>query len=161
VLKTPGFIRDMKPGEEDAVERLLLAAFETDAEARLVRKLRKANAIAGETVLPMGDDIIGYFALLKMVKPKGWLALAPVAIDPEFHRQGFGKRMLGMLTEWAKITSTPVVVLGNPVFYERCGFDRSAVAKLSGPCPIEFTMLVGVDGTPEEELIYPAAFNGV
>lgn len=153
------FSREMRADEVDAVHALLCAAFETDAEARLVASLRKSKAIAGEMVLPLDGRIAGYYALSYLVKPKGWLALAPVAIDPAVQRQKFGKRMIGMLSEWARLSHTPVVVLGNPDFYEKTGFDRELAANLSSPYPIENTMVVGVKQALTKTLVYPDAFK--
>ena len=86
------FVRPMQPGEDAAVEALLKAGFEGDAEARLVQALRKAGDMAGEMVLPMGDKIIGYYALSTMRAPASWLALAPVAIHPDHQGRGHGRR---------------------------------------------------------------------
>jgi putative acetyltransferase len=155
------FTRPLQPGEEDAVHSLLCAAFDTDAEAQLVRKLRKARLIAGEMVMPVQGQIAGYYALSAMTKPKGWLALAPVAIHPDLQRQRLGKRMIGMLSEWARLTKTPVVVLGEPAFYESAGFDRAAAAHLTSPYPISHTMLAGVSGAPKTTLQYPDPFNAL
>lgn len=159
----PQFTRDMHPGEEGAVDALLRTAFAGAAEADLVRKLRKSRVIAGESVMPMGDRIIGYYALSYMVKPKGWLCLAPVAIHPDMQRRGYGKRMIGMLTEWARLTGTPVVVLGEPAFYEKAGFDRALAQNLRSPYPVVQTMVAGVKAPPAAgtELIYPGAFDGL
>ena len=104
----------MQPGEERAVEELLKASVDSDAEARLVDQLRATGAMAGEMVLPLADQTIGYYALSHMRCPKGWLALAPVAIDPDHQHQGHGRRMLGQLTSWAKATKQWIVVLGDP-----------------------------------------------
>ena len=161
MFNTPEFARDMKRGEEAQVDALLLAAFGGPEEAELVAKLRKARLIAGEQVMPMGGRIVGYYALSNMVKPKGWLCLVPVAIAPDVQRRGYGKRMIGMLTEWARITQTPVVVLGEPAFYEKAGFSRKGAAALTGPYPIDHTMVCGLAGAPAQDLIYPPSSNGV
>ena len=161
MINGPGFTRDLKSGEEDAVDALLRAAFPTADEAELVRKLRKSGVMAGESVMPLGDALIGYFALSYLVKPKGWLALAPVAVAPEHQRHGYGKRMMGMLSEWSRISGTPVVVVGNPDFYRKSGFSREAAAGLTSPYPLEFTMLSGAAGVPKGVLQYPKAFDGV
>ena len=161
MFNTPEFARDMKRGEEAQVDALLRAAFGGPEEAELVAKLRKARLIAGEQVMPMGARIVGYYALSYMVKPKGWLCLAPVAIASDVQRRGYGKRMIGMLTEWARITQTPVVVLGEPAFYEKAGFSRNGAAALTSPYPIDHTMVCGLAGAPAHDLIYPSAFNGV
>ncbi len=160
--QSPQFARDLRAGEEGAVDALLRAAFGGEDEVQLVHKLRKSRAMAGEVVLPMDDRIIGYYALSTFVKPKGWLCLAPVAIHPDLQRRGYGKRMMGMLTEWARLTQTPVVVLGNPEFYEKAGFSREKAAKLQTRYSIENTMLAGVDASVQaQQLVYPAAFDGL
>ena len=160
-FQSPEFARDMRHGEEPAVDAWLADAFQGTAESRLVAALRKNRAIAGETVLPMGDRIIGYYALCYMVAPKGWLCLAPVAIAPAFQRRGYGKRMLGVLTEWARLTKTPIIVVGDPTFYQRVGFSSAAAQDLQSPYPIAQTLLAGVSGTPVASLTYPKAFESL
>ena len=160
MVSGPDFARELRAGEEEQVAALLRAAFGGDDEAALVRKLRKSRAIAGETVLAWDGEIVGYFALSHMVKPKGWLCLAPVAIKPALQRRGYGKRMLGMLTEWARLSQTPVVVVGEPAVYESAGFSRALAANLTGPYPTTHTMLAGVTGKPPSQtLVYPPAFG--
>lgn len=154
------FMREMRRGEDAEIERVLNAAFPSDAEARLVKALRKSRAIAGESVVNDGDRIVGYLALSSFKAPKGWLCLAPVAVDPEYQGQGIGKRMCGMLSEWARLSGQYIVVLGETGFYERAGFSNARAARLKSPYPIEHTLLAGPgEGAPEKELIYPAAFS--
>lgn len=160
LFQTPQFSRDMHPGEEPLVDALLRAAFSGPQEADLVRKLRKARVIAGEVVLPMGDGIVGYYALSYLVRPKGWLCLAPVAIHPDLQGRGHGRRMIGMLTEWARLTGTPVVVLGDPGFYTKAGFSRERAAGLRSPYPADHLMIAGTgEKTPSAELVFPPAFG--
>lgn len=159
MFDAPSFARDLKRGEEPMVDDLITAAFGGNAEVELIHKLRKAGQIAGEQVMPMGDRIVGYYALSYMVMPKGWLCLAPVAIAPDVQGRGYGKRMMGMLTEWARLTKTPIVVLGPMGFYTKAGFSNDAAANLQGPYPAINLALAGVTGTPEQQLIYPPAFS--
>lgn len=161
VRQRTSFAREMHAGEEDQVDHLLRLAFSSNAETTLVRKLRKSRMIAGETVLPLGEDIIGYYALSKMVKPKSWLCLAPVAIHPDHQRQKHGKRMVGMLGEWARLTQTPVVVLGQPAFYAKTGFSAADAAQLQSPYPIANTLVAGLAKPARaQDLIYPQPFDG-
>ncbi|MEM9242160.1 MAG: N-acetyltransferase [Pseudomonadota bacterium] len=156
------FIRPMQPGEERAVEDLLKASFDSDAEARLVDQLRATGAMAGEMVLPLEDQTIGYYALSQMRSPKGWLALAPVAIHPDHQHQGHGRRMLGQLTSWAKAANQWIVVLGEPSFYGQCGFDLCRAADLASPYPITDTLLAGPgDTVPKDTLTYAKAFEAL
>ncbi|PRY76928.1 putative acetyltransferase [Yoonia maritima] len=162
LFQTPDFARDMKRGEEPAVDALLDLAFGGPDESRLVAALRKSRVIAGETVLPMDGQIIGYYALSYMVKPKGWLCLAPVAIHPDVQRRGYGKRMIGVLTEWARLTKTPVVVIGDAKFYQSAGFSSDAAKNLQSSYHIEHTLLAGAgDAQPQQTLVYPAPFADI
>lgn len=123
MLRTPDFMREMKRGEEAAVDALLDAAYGNDRARRMVEALRKGRMIAGEMVLPMEGAVIGYAALTAVDSPKGWLALAPVAIHPDAQGHGYGKRLVGMITEWARLSNTGLVSVGTPTFCERCGFS--------------------------------------
>lgn len=156
------FMREMRRGEEAAVEELLRAAFGSEDEARLVRALRKSGDLAGESVVAQDGRIVGYFALSWLVKPKGWLALAPVAVDPGHQGQGIGRRMCGMLSEWARLSRQMVLVLGEPGFYERAGFSQARAARLNAPYPVAHLLLAGPgDDAPEATLVYPRAFDGL
>ncbi len=159
MLITPDFQRDMKRADEAEVEALLHAAFDTPAEAKLVAALRKSKVIAGEQVLGWDGRIVGYYALSYLTKPKGWLCLAPVAIAPDLQRRGYGKRMMGMLTEWSRLTQSPIVVVGNPAFYEKAGFSTASAATLTSPYPRSHTMVSGVTGAPVQTIVYPSAFR--
>jgi putative acetyltransferase len=162
MVNGPDFVRDMRHGEEDAVDALLRMAFEGPEEATLVRRLRKDRNMAGENVLASQGDIIGYFALSRMQAPKGWLCLAPVAVHPDWQGKGHGQRMIGMLSEWARISGCHVVVLGQVAFYERAGFLQSRAARLSSPYPIASTMLAGPGSdVPRKALRYAKAFDEV
>ena len=157
----PSFLRPMHADETSKVDTLLRIAFEGPSEAELVTKLREAGEMAGEMVLPLGDDLIGYYALSRMVLPKEWLCLAPVAIRPDWQRKNHGKRMIGQLVAWAEGSGQSVVVLGQPDFYEHTGFSRERAAHLVTPYPNAYTMLAGGEGIPEAKLVYPKAFEEV
>lgn len=158
MLKTPDFMREMKRGEEPAVTDLLTAAFGGKDEAQLVEALRKSKAIAGEMVLPMDGEVIGYAALSKMVSPKGWLCLAPVAIRPDLHGRGYGRRLVGMITQWAEMSGQTLVVLGDPAFYTRCGFKPIAEG-FTSPYPLDHTLTAGPAKGKATALTYPKAFG--
>ncbi|WP_417243421.1 GNAT family N-acetyltransferase [Celeribacter sp.] len=158
MFKSPDFMRPLKRGEEPAVDALMAAAFGGTAEVDLVAALRKSRAIAGEMVLPMDGGIIGYAALSHMVAPKGWLALAPVAIHPDHHGRGFGRRFVGMISQWAELSGQTVVVLGDPAFYTRCGFAPVADG-FTSPYPLDHTLTTGPATAKVKTLSYPKAFG--
>lgn len=157
----PDFCRDMRRVEEPGVDALLRAAFGGEDEVRLVRALRKSGKMAGEMVLPYEGGVAGYAALSQLTAPKGWLALAPVAIAQHMRGRRHGVRMVGLIAEWARITATPLVVVGPRGFYEKAGFSHAKAQGLETPYPLEATMIAGIEGAPYERLIYPAAFTNV
>ena len=162
MVSGPDFVRDMRSGEEEAVDALLRTAFAGPQEADLVRALRKDRDMAGESVLAWQGDVVGYFALSHMRVPKGWLCLAPVAIRPDWQGKRQGQRMIGMLSEWARISGCYVVVLGQVAFYERAGFLQVRAAQLDTPYPVGNTLLAGPgDDAPKATLKYPKAFEGL
>ncbi|MEQ8988064.1 MAG: N-acetyltransferase [Marinovum algicola] len=156
----PGFTRPMWPGEERDVARLLDEAFGGTDESRLVKALRDSGDIAGEMVLPMGERIVGYYALSQFRAPQGWLCLAPLAVAPDLQGHSFSRRMIRQLTEWAKLTGQYVVVMGQVELYEKFGFRKDRAAHLTSPYPIEHTLLAGPgEDAPKATLRYPKPFE--
>lgn len=154
--------QDPKEDFHGIVDTLLRAAFETGDEADLVTRLLADKDMAGELVVRGKARILGYAGLSRMVSPKGWLCLAPVAVDPDAQGVGHGSTLMKMVLKWAEERDAVVVVLGNPEYYEAQGFSRARAAKLKTRYPNEFTLLAGL-GTdvPEEKLVYPPAFDGM
>lgn len=171
----PDVSRDMKPEEMAEVDDLLRAAFGGDQEVDLVHDLRRSGDMFCEMVKPWNGRIAGYAALSRMVAPTGWLCLAPVAVWPAFQRGAcapagqltkhwqIGRRLVGeicLIAEIPGLKEVPaVVVLGQPEFYEKCGFSRARAARFKTPYPVEYTMYAAPgDDAPAVELIYPHAF---
>lgn len=80
----PDFSTNVTNTDYDEVDALLCAAFPTDAEARLVRRLREDGDMWHEALKPWAGRIGGYYALSRMQAPEGWACLAPVAVLPEW-----------------------------------------------------------------------------
>lgn len=160
MFMTPDFMRDMRRDEEAQVDALLRAAFGGPDEADLVRRLRKAGDMAGEQVMVAGGAVVAYAGLSRMRAPAGWLCLAPVAVAPDWQRRRIGKRMVGLIAEWARLSGVTVVVLGEVPFYAKAGFSADRAARLTSPYPVDHTLLAGPGSdAPAETLVYPAAFG--
>ncbi|WP_386683941.1 GNAT family N-acetyltransferase [Loktanella sp. R86503] len=160
-MQFPGFIRPASQNDIPAIDALLRAAFDGEKEVALVRALRRDGVMRGEQVIPLEDEIIGYYALSAFKAPAGWLCLAPVAISPAWQGRGHGRRLVSQLAAWADQTQTVIAVLGAPAFYARAGFDAGAAAALTSPYPVDHMLLAGAGGkAPRQRLAYPAAFGG-
>ena len=151
----------MPTGSENVRE---IQASDHDAVADLVRALRYNEEIETEMELEWGGRVIGHYALSHLVTPKNWLCQAPVAVHPDWQRQGHGILMMSELCEWARTTGRTdaryIAVLGQVAFYERAGFSQARAARLTSPYPIRQTLLAGPGAdVPIAALKYPQAFG--
>ncbi|MEP2947159.1 MAG: N-acetyltransferase [Lentilitoribacter sp.] len=167
--------------EYPKIDSLLRRAFEKDAEAKLVKRLRKDKDMWHEMIKPWNGLVGGYAALSRMKSPDGWACLGPVAVRPEFQNGAlspnnenrrywsFGTRLVQELCLFYTMPALPnmiergfpeaIVVLGKKSFYERAGFNSERAQKLASPFPIEHTLIAKAgDDIPEETLVYPDAF---
>jgi putative acetyltransferase len=178
----------MRPEDVDEVEALLLAAFPGPEEAKLVRNLRAVGAMVSERVMRWQGRIGAYSGISRLVRPKGWYALAPVAVLPEWQNGALGRGPRGLDHDYhfgtriVQQTAMPyielphiicaelqpedgkptLVVLGKPSFYAQCGFSSVRAARLKAPYPVDHLLIARHgDDVPEETLVYPAAFDGV
>ncbi len=158
----PDHMRAARPADHAAIDALLRAAFPSPAEAALVRALRAAGVMDMELVLPDDAALAGYLALSRMVEPEGWLALAPLAIAPDWQGRGLGQRLAKAALKLTAIKGQTVVVLGSPAFYARCGFSLARAGRLTSPYPLDHTLLARAgDDSPTATLRYPAAFSAL
>lgn len=161
-MTLPDSVRAARAADHDAIDALLLAAFPSAAESRLVRDLRAAGQIETEVVMPHASGIVGYLALSWLIEPTGWLALAPVAVHPDWQAKRLGSRMVAGAMKLAMIKGQSVLVLGKPSFYSRAGFSQTRAAHLTTPYPPEFLLLCrpGAD-LPVHNVCYPSPFGQV
>ncbi len=125
-------IRPEQPGDIDAIGQVHRAAFPTDVEARLVEKLRQHGRLWLSLVAEDESGIIAHIAFSPVRiegnnEPTRGLGLAPVAVRPEYQRQGIGTRLIHEGLSACKQTGFSfVVVLGEPVYYHRFGFEPAS-----------------------------------
>jgi putative acetyltransferase len=120
-------IRTEKPEDAEAVRNVHIAAFDGETEANLVDRLRGIPSTFS-FVAVQSDRIVGHLFFSPVIVEgeclkKKILGLAPVAILPEYQRQGIGSLLIReSLKECARSGFQAVVVLGHPNFYPRFGF---------------------------------------
>lgn len=124
-------IRQEVAEDIEAVFRVQAAAFSTEAEAQLVDRLRANGHASVSLVAVMNDAVVGHvlFSPVRVVDEQGMvvgagLGLAPVGVLPAFQNRGIGKRLIvdGLAACSAGGTKF-VVVLGDPTYYQRFGFQ--------------------------------------
>lgn len=126
-------IRQEVPDDTGAIHALLDAAYceltySDQTEAAIVDALREENALTVSLVAEIQGRIVGYIAVSSVTFSDGekhWYGLGPVAVAPEYQGRGVGSRLIeGALENLQHHGAQGCVVLGDPYFYGRFGFER-------------------------------------
>lgn len=124
-------IRQETNADLEGIQRVHLSAFNSAAEAHLVDRLRAQGKATISLVAEIGSEFVGHmlFSPVSIEPPaKGWnaLGLAPVAVIPDKQRQGIGKALVNHGLEHCRSLGIDlVVVLGDPGYYKKFGFQRA------------------------------------
>ncbi len=152
-------VRPESTADHEAVRHVNRLAFGQDDEARLVDALREGGFVRVSLVAEQGGRVVGHilFSDLPILTGAGTvaaLALAPMAVLPEFQRQGIGSALVRRGLEACRQQGhRVVVVLGHSHFYPRFGFSAKLTAHLESP-------FSGSDSFMAAELV-PGALDGV
>lgn len=114
-----------------SIDSLLRRCFPTSAEAELVQQLREDGLLTlGVVATDDEGQVLGYAAFSPVTlaeEDRQWVRLAPLAVDESVRKQGLGKQLiyegLDTLNEFGYAA---VVVLGDPAYYGRYGFEPAA-----------------------------------
>lgn len=152
-----------------AVRAVVVAAFDTPAEADLVDALRADPAwIDGLSVVTTDQDgkVVGHTLLTRChIGDTPALCLAPVAVLPEHQKTGAGSAVIRAALAMAKDRGERfVTVLGHPAYYPRFGFTRASTygIGISIDVPDEAMMALALDAghpLPSGTVRYAAPFG--
>lgn len=172
-MKQQIIIRSENSADYAAINQLNKLAFQQTNEVILVDKIRQSNNYIPNLslVAELNQSIVGYamFSYIDLVgrETSKVLALAPVAVLPEYQHQGIGSLLIQTGLEKAKkISPSIVIVLGSPKFYHRFGLKTAIDYGIQSPfnVPDEYFMvqfLSEVKDNYQGKVFYPAAFDDV
>ena len=134
------------------------AAFGRVEEANLVDALRVEGNVLLSLVADRKDRMVGHILFSRM-----WIdaatgeieavALAPMAVLPEYQRRGIGRRLIPYgLDALQGHGERIVIVVGHPRYYPRFGFSTALTRSLESPFPPEAFMALE---------LRPGALDGV
>jgi putative acetyltransferase len=146
-------VRPEKPEEIEVIHRVNVAAFGRESEADLVDRLRGAASTFSFVAVEF-EQIVGHI-FFSPVAIEGEcaddllvLGLAPVAVLPDYQRQGIGSLLIQHgLKEFARLGFKAVVVLGSPKYYPRFGFipAKAKGLRCEYPVPDEAFMVLELE----------------
>ena len=113
------------------IDSLLRRCFSTSAEAELTQALREDGLLTlGVVATDEEGQVLGYAAFSPVSvqgDDRNWVGLAPLAVDESLRGQGIAKQLiyegLDTLNEFGY---GAVVVVGDPAYYNRFGFEPAA-----------------------------------
>ena len=116
----------------EQVRALVRAAFPTDAESRLVDALRHNGKAIISLVAVEGENVLGHilFSPVSTTPPLGakGIGLAPVAVLPAVQSRGIGSLIIREgLRRCQGLGYDFCVVLGDPRYYRRFGFEKASL----------------------------------
>jgi len=166
-------IRCETPADYLAISQINNLAFGRENEAQLIAEIRRSNFYIPELSLVAEVDniVVGHilFSYIELVSEEKLqvLGLAPIAVHPQFQKQGIGSALIKAgLTKAETRGESLVIVLGDPQFYSRFGFVPSTTHEIASsfPVPDEFFMVKPLKNYQTKyrgKVIYPPAFHQV
>ncbi len=140
-------IRPEQPADAPGVRSVHEAAFPTSSEADLVEKLRKNGKASVSLVAEDDGRIVGHilFSPVTFDPPVDVVALglSPMAVLPGHEKHGVGRRLVqNGLAESHSRGACLIVVLGDPGYYGRFGFERASRHGLRNEFGVEESFMV-------------------
>jgi putative acetyltransferase len=123
-------IREERPDDAPAIREVNKRAFGQDQEGDIVDALRTNGAVSLSLVAAVNGRIVGHI-MYSPITVGGVItgaALGPMAVVPEYQRQGIGSKLVGAGNEKLQDDDCPfIIVLGHPNYYPRFGFRPASM----------------------------------
>ncbi|WP_269930923.1 GNAT family N-acetyltransferase [Aminobacter sp. HY435] len=159
-------IRAATPRDREAIRLVEEHAFGQQAEAGLVDALVAEGDAVVELVAEEDGEVVGHILFSRLYVQNGGktvpaVALAPLAVEPDFHGTGIG----GALVREAHIRlkdagETLAVVLGDPAYYGRFGYSHERAAQFESDYQCDALQAQAWGDAPATgKLVYASAFG--
>jgi putative acetyltransferase len=160
-------IRDERASDAAVIRAVVESAFETaphssGTEPSIIDALRAAGALSVSLVAVEEGDIVGHVAFSPVTidgGAQGWFGLGPVAVRPDRQQRGIGDMLIRRGLERLMHTgANGCVVLGEPGYYGRFGFESDPALGYGNVPPGYFQRIVFKGPPPAGEVAYHSAF---
>ncbi|MBN1263013.1 MAG: N-acetyltransferase [Candidatus Pacebacteria bacterium] len=134
-------IRQEKPEDYQSIYSINKFAFDSEVEAKLVNNLRKTKGFIPNLSLVAVKDsrVVGHilFSVIHIQTDTNYvpaLALAPMAVLPEYQRQGIGSQLIREgIKKCKELGHKIIIIVGHPNYYPRFGFSPAVEKGLKLP----------------------------
>ena len=166
----PMHIRPERQSDHAAITEVTTQAFASvehsdHTEAGIISRLRETGDLTLSLVAIDGDDLIGHVAFSPVTingQHQAWYGLGPVSARPDRQRQAVGSALIQAgLQRLRSLNAAGCVVLGDPDFYSRFGFERDDRLHYAGAPPEYFMcLMLEAQDVPLGRIEYAPAFTG-
>jgi putative acetyltransferase len=151
-------IRPETTDDYPAIKEVNDLAFGQPNEGRLIENLRANPDFrqALSLVADLNGKIIGHILFFPITvnqdaKSFQSLALAPMAVTPDYQNQGIGGQLIRKGLETAKERGfTSVIVVGHPHYYPRFGFVPAARWQIKAPLDVPEEVFMALELVPDK-----------
>lgn len=161
-------IRSETPADVSSIENVTALAFcdaphTSHTEQHIVNALRRAGALSVSLLAELNKVVVGHVALSPVVisdGSDGWYGLGPISVLPAYQRRGVGSALMReAIAALRHLDAKGCVVLGDPGYYRRFGFQPDPGLTLAGVPPEYFQALFLGQASPQGSVRYHAAFE--
>lgn len=163
-------VREERPEDHAAIAEVTARAFadveySDQSEPAIIARLRAAGALELSLVAVEDGEIVGHVAFSPVTIDGnlcGYFGLGPVSVRPDFQNRGIGAGLIQSgLAELRSRGAAGCVLLGDPAYYGRFGFEVDGRLRYEGAPPEYFMRLSLSDGSaPVGKVDYHPAFAG-
>ena len=161
-------IRSEIPSDVQAINRVTVAAFlnaphTNHTEQFIVTALRNAGVLIISLVAEDSVQIVGHVAVSPVTISDGskeWYGLGPISVLPNEQGKGIGSKLMHeAIAELKKLDANGCVLLGDPEYYHRFGFEQVDGLELSD-VPLEYFQALSFQSIyPKGEVSYHSSFS--
>jgi putative acetyltransferase len=160
-------MRPETPADIPAIRRVIEAAFGQTAEVVLVDQLRDDGDLVLSLVAEDAGVVVGHIAFSRLEVEDAAarfdaLALAPIAVHPSRQGEGIGSGLVRTAHDMLRQRGEHlIVVLGDPDYYQRFGYDRERAEGFESSYQSDSLMALALDGAAPRsgQLRYAFAFT--
>ena len=154
---------DVQSIYEVTVAAFLEATHTDHTEQFIVKALRESGALSISLVAEDEGNIVGHVALSPVTISDGvdsWYGLGPISVLPNNQSKGIGSKLMNAaIQELKNIKAKGCVLLGDPNYYHRFGFNPKESLVLPDVPPEYFQALLFQGDSPQGIVTYHESFS--